>query len=185
MKTRKIPRLKKGQKYSFYGNPFYDEILVFLDRVPSSQEKYKMSSTNPGFYEKYDKNNVTEFCESIRKRLIIKKKAWWPFTGCLLAVVNISGAKKNIDHLDLDNLLKTIFDSLKGVVFKDDSQITTVIAEKELMPEATGFCVGLKMIKPYEHLEFLPSLFSGGNNFWEEESLKKEQTGGILSFDVY
>ena len=31
---------------------------------------------------------------------------------------------------DIDNLLKGLFDGMNGIIFKDDSQIVTVIAEK-------------------------------------------------------
>ena len=70
-----------------------------------------------------------------------------PFTGQLLATVDMyyqipkSGSKKvhegRLNGIikpttkpDLDNVMKAIFDSLNGIVYKDDSQIVRVVAEK-------------------------------------------------------
>ena len=110
MRTRKVPKLKPDDTYFFYGNPFYDEILILMDRVPSAQEKYKPVRNSTRFYERYEKDNVKVFKESIKSRLLKKVKPSWPFVDHLLAVVTISGPKSEIELLDIDNLLKTIFD---------------------------------------------------------------------------
>lgn len=185
MKTRKVKKLKPGEQYNFYANPFFDEVLIFLDRVPSAQEKYKPIMNSTRFYERYEKDNVKVFKNSIKKRLLDKAKPWWPIEDHLFAVVNISGPKKEIQTLDIDNLLKTIFDSFNGIVFIDDSQIISVLAEKELMPETSGLAIGLKKIGQFEHIDLGLSLFSGGQQAWEQEELKKNQLGGSTSFDNY
>lgn len=185
MKTRKVKKLTDGETYSYYANPFYDEVLIFLDRVPSAQEKYKPIKNSKRFYERYEKDNVKAFKQSIKERLSGKLKPWWPIGEHLFAVVVISGPKNEIETIDIDNLLKTIFDSLSGVVFKDDSQIISVFAEKELMPEMSGLAIGLKKIRQFEHTDIVPSLFSGGTHHWAEEEIEKLKRGGITNFDSY
>ena len=42
----------------------------------------------------------------------------------------LSGSEKHIKRPDLDNLIKSVLDGMNGVVFKDDSQITSLHCTK-------------------------------------------------------
>ena len=42
----------------------------------------------------------------------------------------LSGLEKHTKRPDLDNLVKSVLDGMNGVIFKDDSQITTLHATK-------------------------------------------------------
>ena len=48
---------------------------------------------------------------------------------------------------DIDNLLKGLFDGMNGIIFKDDSQIVSVIAEKYRDKENPRCEVELRAIK--------------------------------------
>ena len=53
----------------------------------------------------------------------------------------------NRQYGDIDNLLKGLFDGMNGIVFKDDSQIVSVIAEKYRDKENPRVEVELRAIK--------------------------------------
>ena len=78
-------------------------------------------------------------------------------------VVTISGSKKDAYNMDLDNLLKTLFDTLKGIVFEDDRQITRLVAEKDVTDKFTGVLVAIKEILPGKNVRSEPSVFNMGD----------------------
>ena len=42
----------------------------------------------------------------------------------------LSGSKRHVKRPDLDNLIKSVLDGMNGVIFRDDSQITSIHATK-------------------------------------------------------
>jgi Holliday junction resolvase RusA-like endonuclease len=60
--------------------------------------------------------------------------------------------KKVVHHVktpDLDNLVKGIWDALKGITYADDSQVVKLIASKEYHPEP-GVLIIIDEIKEVE-----------------------------------
>ncbi len=63
--------------------------------------------------------------------------------------MGVAGVKKVYEHKDLDNLLKSIFDAFKGIVFEDDNQIELVISSKHIWNQnLKGLTVALRILKP-------------------------------------
>lgn len=54
---------------TFWANPFYDDIIMLLDKLPSSQDKLKSIDKASGIFQLYKKNNVTEFKRNLQERL--------------------------------------------------------------------------------------------------------------------
>lgn len=65
--------------------------------------------------------------------------------GSLEATIHFQLRGRNID---IDNLLKSLFDSLEGILFKNDSAIFKVTCDKELRCAENKTIVHLKKIIP-------------------------------------
>ena len=48
--------------------------------------------------------------------------------------LSISLTEKRYFDVDVDNLAKTVLDSLNGIAFDDDSQVSSLIVEKHIHP---------------------------------------------------
>ena len=85
--------------------------------------------------------------ERITKDIFLKKMAEKYFSENieLILVYGIHKKRCNGKRNDIDNLIKHTLDSLKSILFKDDSQIKKVCATKYLLnpniPECTGIII--------------------------------------------
>lgn len=70
--------------------------------------------------------------------------------------LSISIVKKRYHEVDVDNLAKTILDSIKGIAFDDDCQVSSLIVEKHIHPmNVNGLLIGItKITKERKGLEF-------------------------------
>lgn len=172
-------------KGTFWANPFYDDIIMFLDKLPSSQDKLKPLDKTHGIFQMYEKNNVTEFKRSLQERLKAKSKPNWPYKKELFMAVNITGTKTDIYDKDLDNLLKTIFDTLKGVVFDDDKQIIKLSAEKQISDGIKGVMIAIKELSATNNILLCPEVYTIGEDIWIKQREKKMLQGRYIYFDNY
>lgn len=63
-------------------------------------------------------------------------------------VITISIIKSNFFNIDLDNIAKTVLDSLKGLLFDDDSQVVNLIVKKDIHPNNTpGYFIAVTELK--------------------------------------
>lgn len=170
---------------TFWANPFYDDIIVFLDKVPSSQDKLKPIDTTLGIFQLYEKNNVTEFKRNLQERLKVKSKPNWAYKNDLFMAVNITGTKSDVYDKDLDNLLKTLFDTLKGIVFLDDRQIIKLTAEKQITDKIKGVMIALKELSPTDNIQLCPGVYTSGEDIWVKEREQKVLRGQETYFDRY
>lgn len=171
--------------FTIYTNPFFDEVITFMDNMPSASDKYKLVDPEANLFRLMAKDNVKEFMTSIRERLNAKKKSQWPYSGDLYMALSISGPKKHIYNKDLDNLLKTLFDSLKGIVFIDDRQIVKLSAEKEVTDRYEGVLVAIRKLDTDERLRITPYIYTSGKDSWASERKEKAQRGLETFFDHY
>lgn len=184
-KKHKTKELEPGKVAVFYSNPYFNELMVFLESVPTSQEKLRPIDKEKGLFQLYHKNNVTEFKKRIQERLLDRRKPWWPFKERLTVVVSITGPKKDIEHKDLDNLLKTIFDSFKGIVFDDDHKIFRVQALKQVNDFKSGFIIGIRIMSEFDDEPIPYYMFSSDDEDWQTEKEAKIKSGEVYSFDTY
>ena len=54
-------KLKHGEVAVFQMDPYFDETLIFIERVPTSQEKYVLVDKEQGLYKLNVKPNVGKF----------------------------------------------------------------------------------------------------------------------------
>jgi Holliday junction resolvase RusA-like endonuclease len=182
MIPRRPPKkLKPGETAVYKPNPYYDDVLAFAGvTVPTSQDKYKLVDKGKDLYQRVSKSNVSDFKEQIQGRLLLKKKPWWPFTGEISMGVSISGPKKYIEASDLDNFLKTIFDTLKGIVIADDHKIVSVTVDKSEIPFVSGLLISIRTVSHTDDY-----VYGQDPDRWEEDRQLKLSKGGICGMDSY
>jgi Holliday junction resolvase RusA-like endonuclease len=182
MINKKPPKkLKNGETAIYAPNPYYDDILIFAPlQVPTTKESYKLIDHEKRLYQKVTKSNVSEFQKQIRERLLEKKKPWWPFKGDVSAAVTIAGPKSYIKKKDIDNLLKTVLDCLKGIVIEDDCQIVQGTILKSEMPFVHGMSIAIR-----SETDDSDYIYGEDPDKWEEDTRLKLQRGGICSIDTY
>lgn len=174
-------KLKQGESATYAANPYYDDVLAFPGlEVPTTQDFYKLIDAEQELYKRIRKSNVIEFQEEIRERLLKKKKPWWPIEENISMVVSISGPKRYIETKDLDNFLKTIFDTLKGIVIIDDHKIVSVTVDKAEIPFVSGLMIAIRIENGTEE-----HIYGHGPNTWEEDRQLKLSRGGICCMDSY
>jgi Holliday junction resolvase RusA-like endonuclease len=149
-----------SERTTYYQNPDFEEVLIFFDEeVFTSSEKYK--PVEGGLYERRDKGNAVDFINNIKEKLSKEKKNNWPYTQKIMLVIGISGTKGLYGNRDIDNMVKSVFDALKGVLFVDDSQIHLLIASKQIWNKnMKGFMVGLRVLDENKIDKYEPWLFT-------------------------
>lgn len=188
----------------YYQNPDFEEIFVFHGlEVPSSKKEFKYIPENiqsricemfPEIdFQLYRKGAGTRgaqaFMTTIKEKLLAKSKKCWPYKEKLLLTVGVSGIKKVYGAKDLDNLLKSVFDAFKGIVFEDDNQIEIVIAFKQILFENNpGFTVALRILKTGVVDKYNPMIFSNDYRTWGQPFIDKNSKDNdeeFSSFETY
>lgn len=70
--------------------------------------------------------------------------------------LSISLTEKRFFDVDVDNLAKTVLDSLNGIAFDDDSQVSSLIVDKHVHPmNVNGILIGItKLTETRKGLQF-------------------------------
>jgi Holliday junction resolvase RusA-like endonuclease len=156
--------------FAFYQCRYYDDLFGSLNdfAIPTSQTKNKVLKK--------------VFRERILQLLSSAKHDRWPYKERLTIAVGISGNQEYISRIDIDNVLKNLFDILKGIVFVDDKQIYSVMAEKEVNV-AHGILIAIRVLKTNETNVCIPPFFSpneedgignGPTTHWEAVEIKEK-----------
>lgn len=98
-----------------------------------------------------------------------KKNIEWPFQENLLVQFTVSDIESKLKAVDVDNLANTLFDSLQGVVYSNDSQIVGFAGDKYSVNGIKAFIIGIRRLKLGEKAIYQEYLFSGKRNSWKEE----------------
>ena len=64
----KVKKLKEGEVANFWANPFYDDIIIFRENIPTGEDKFKPVDEQKRLFELIENNSVTEFKKSRSKR---------------------------------------------------------------------------------------------------------------------
>ncbi len=150
-------------------NPVYQYAFVYQNlRVPTKQEWYTplegyeeiVYKHGNIFTSKPDTNSTKNFSEFIQTNLKNEPSPEWPLKNKLELNVLVSTDKKRESQIDIDNLLKSIFDAYKGILYVDDSQIISVLGQKFSFPDdheiQESLMIGVRIIDTVYESIFSP-----------------------------
>lgn len=172
-------KLQKAMPTDFFANPYFDELMIFFgDTVLTSQDKFIPLTCDQcsrlELYEKREKHNKGDYIQSIRSKLLANPNPLWPFKGRLQVQFSISDKLSRLNVIDLDNLAKSILDSLQTVVFENDAQIVALVATKENVNGIVANLIAIKELGPDEKPKFQEFLFSTQYKTWSNDYAKKQ-----------
>ena len=157
---------------TFHQNPEIDILFGSMNvSVPSKRVDFKPIDARytdedgneqilKDFYvRKPNSQSVRNFENLIRSMLenspIMGKRI--PKPGVVEVMISLTLLKSEFDKVDVDNVAKTVLDSIKGYLFDDDSQVVRLVCEKSLHDlNVRSFLIAVTEIKPGR-----PGLFSG------------------------
>ncbi len=141
---------------TFVKNPSIDHLFGLLGNQPilTKKDSYKLikmvrvskdgkKEILNNIYEKNpDKKSLEilkqEIGKSAEEMEIIKK----PRT--VEVIISVVMKERRFKEVDVDNLAKTIIDSLIGIAFEDDSQVETLLVKKSIHPmQVDGVWIGV------------------------------------------
>jgi Holliday junction resolvase RusA-like endonuclease len=145
--------------YVFYQCRYYNELIGTMEDfpIPTTQTKNKLK-----------KKEFKERMIFLLKEINNEK---WPYKEKLTIAVNISGNKSYITRIDIDNVLKNLIDILKGIVFIDDKQIFSIMADKQENVK-DGLMIGIRLLKDDEINNCIPPMIGP----YEKDKLKDDST---------
>ena len=170
--------------FTFYINPKIDFFIpAYLGEipVPTKQDSFKgvdmIETKETGeeeilkiFYIKNPESNLiitfNQHIQEVAKKLfsesnMIKK----PHE--VEVILSISVTEKRYKTVDVDNLAKAVLDSLNGIAFEDDSQVSSLIVKKHIHPMKTnGILIGITKLTE-ERNGLLGNLKLIQNTKWE------------------
>jgi len=140
-----MPNNIKGK--TFYQNPAIDILFGNMNyKIPSKREDFKpvevaavfvdgAEQLLKDFYQKKPSSKSVQEFEYYIRNLITdsayeEKKLKKP--GLVEVAISITLKKERYFDVDVDNIAKTVLDSIKGYLFDDDSQVKRVICDKNI-----------------------------------------------------
>lgn len=182
--------LEKVMPKTFVANPYFDELMIFFgNTILTSKDRFGAiicdQCGKKNLYEKKGKDTKTDYIQDLQAKLKANPNPEWPFKGRLLVQFFVSDKQSRLNVVDLDNLAKTVLDTFKGVVFKDDAQVVSLVASKEWVQGIVASMVAIKQLEPDEKPKFQDFLFSGRQKAWKEEYKAKIALGKPTRFARY
>ncbi len=116
---------------TFYTVGWEKVFMAILDTpLPTGQMKNRKERYRP-------------FVEALRKQVeLLGRDADMPYQERLNVLISINGPREYVQRVDLDNMVKTLLDCVKGILFVDDKQVFHIEASKHVQePPGIFFCV--------------------------------------------
>ncbi len=174
----------------FVANPYFDEVIILYDHtVHTSQDKFKPVTCDQcgrfNLFEARDKANKANYIEQVHQLLRSNPNPDWPFKGDLLVQYSISDRPSRLKEVDIDNIAKTLFDSLVSFAYEDDGQIRAFAGDKQSVLNIGAVIIAIKRIGGNEKPMFQEFLFSGNKSQWKSEYDKKLARGEATRFVTF
>lgn len=164
---------KEEKNVTYRQNPKIDFLFGYFGNliVPTKQDGFRpidvIETNNNGdetvlknFYLRNpETSSVLKFREYIqgiaRKKISINDRINKPHN--VQVHLSISITEKRYYEVDVDNLAKSVLDSLNGIAFEDDSQVSSLIVEKHIHPmKVNGILIAItKLTAERKGLEFI------------------------------
>ena len=134
---------KQDKFKPFHNIDLYEKQGGKFEKIDSSDlyQKKEMKPTHKDFEAKLKTNLKKE----------VKDKPEFPIQSPqkVEVILNIQMTQKRLNCVDIDNLTKSVLDCLSGIIFDDDSQVTHILASKNVnsISSKNGFMLGVRKIK--------------------------------------
>jgi Holliday junction resolvase RusA-like endonuclease len=90
------------------------------------------------------KERYRPFVEALRAQVeLLGRDPDMPYKERLDVLISINGPKEYVQRVDLDNMVKTLLDCVKGILFVDDKQVFNIEASKHIQ-EPPGILFGVR-----------------------------------------
>ncbi len=150
--------------YTFYQNPNVDILFGSMySSIPSKKQDFKpidvrLTDENGReqilreFYQKKPSSKSVKDFESLIHRMLdnsyyMERRVSKP--GKVEVVIHLNLIKSAFDKVDVDNVAKTVLDSIKGYLIDDDSQVVRLICEKTIHPmNIPSFLIAITKLTP-------------------------------------
>jgi Holliday junction resolvase RusA-like endonuclease len=147
-------------------NPFYDFVLAYIgEPIPSTRSGYKNIVGTSDVMTNHESPNVHSFREGLRETLLKYSEFSMPYKGRVLVSLAIGLTEKEYLSRDIDNMVKSLLDALKNVVYYDDRQVDVLHVVKK-MSEDNRWHIGIKKL-------------SEGDSLWDYQPLYLESPMGF------
>lgn len=165
---------------TFYQNPKIDILFGFFGGypIPTKQDKFKPISVYQvhqdgtqeilkNFYlKKNDQASVAEFNEYIQniamEYFLPDKKILKP--NEVEVILTFAITEGRYKQVDIDNLSKSVLDSLINIAYEDDSQVTSLICRKHIYPQ-NGLMIGISKLTE-DNIGLGHSIITHSENPW-------------------
>ncbi|MDO3627605.1 RusA family crossover junction endodeoxyribonuclease [Mucilaginibacter sp. BT774] len=148
-------------------NPKLDWAIALLGgpAIPTKQDKFKPLIGMQGilqdgdseqifdnlYIKKPDKPAIEAFEKKLSSFLKENVDKEMPYKMPVEVILNFDINRKRLFEVDVDNLSKTILDSMKGVVFEDDNQVVRLLAIKDTHPlNINGLMIAVNKVEKPE-----------------------------------
>ena len=151
-------KIDKDKTYIFKQNPEIDFLFGSAnEKIPSKQEGFKpikgiliendeQTIINNLYQKRPSSRSVNDFEKMIQKQLIssgFQNNTLNKF-DTFEVIITLTMPKNKLYTIDLDNIAKTVLDSIKGYIFEDDSQVCTLICRKSISKlNGYGFLIAI------------------------------------------
>lgn len=175
---------------SFFANPYFDTVLLFLPlHVTTSSDRYKPidcgQCQKANLYQKKEYVlNKSNYINKVQKMLAQDPNPDWPYKKKLLVQCFVSNIPAEVKRIDVDNLAKTILDSLQGVIYENDSQVIALSCEKGSILEQKSLLLAIRELNDSEKPLLQSYFYSGNSATWIEEERKKSAVNKKTFFKV-
>ena len=150
----------------FYQNPFYDYLFgTFGLNIPSTRSGYKIVTLRFAILNPIT-DGIHKFRKSIKSWLTEKPNSNWPCKCHLLIAIQFGLKEKDYKQKDIDNITKSLIDSLKGIIYEDDNQIDSLHVLK-YKSEKNSFMIGIKELNKDDPAWYFPPFCA--KKPWEQD----------------
>jgi len=139
-------------------NPFYDFVLAWSgDPIPSTRSGYKNLPTG-GIVLNPETPSVHGFRKTVREAFRKYPQFKKPIKGRVLISLAIGLTQKEYQARDIDNMVKSLLDALKTVVYYDDRQVDALHVVK-YESDYEIWNIGIKKLRKKDPLWHFPQLY--------------------------
>ena len=137
---------------TYHNNPFYDFVFFYVgDPIPSTRTGYTNVVGTQQVMPNAESVSVHEFRRQLREVLPKYPELGQPFKGRVLLSIAIGLTEKEYASRDIDNMVKSLLDALKSVVYADDRQVDVLHVVKH-KHEYNCWHIGIKKLSTDELL---------------------------------